>query len=459
MEKKYRLTDETIEFCGFELHRIESLKDFGHIKKGDKGGFVQSENNLSHDGDCWIFGDAYVYGNANVSNNAKVYDNANVYGCADVFNDARIYGSAKVYDNAKVFDNANVFDDANVFGDAKVFGNTKVFDDAMIYGKSYVYDNAYVSGNVKVCGYAYVCGNVKLCDKTKVYDNAYVYGNVKVCGDTTIRGFAKVSSHSDYIVFKNWWSSGRYFTWTRSDNMWSAGCFYGTGKELIEKAYKDSELSGREYKRIVDYVESILGNEKIKESKMDIVSNQVTINKENIINLYNDASGEQKELLRHMFGNDMFQQKDIRDKIKTFDDALHKLGDKHELVKDYKNLIVCGCVTKDIIAFAKLRIIAEALNEGWKPTFDDGECRYYPFFKIYTKKEYDKFNEIQKKECHFAGLSGNNANEDGVIISNMSYMSSVSITNYGSRIALKTRELAEYFGNQFIDIWAEYLFA
>ena len=46
--------------------------------------------------------------------------------------------------------------------------------------------------------------------------------------------------------------------------MWKVGCFYGTGKELIEKAYKDSELSGREYKRVVDYVESILTNEKNK---------------------------------------------------------------------------------------------------------------------------------------------------------------------------------------------------
>ena len=219
MEKKYRLTDETIEFNGVKLYRIEALKDFGDVKKGDKGGFLQSEENLSQLGNCWIF------------------DNAIVYGKAEVFGDAMIYCSAKVYYYAKVFDNAKVYDNANVFGDAKVFGNTKFFGDAMIYGKAEVYDNAKV------------CGNVKVCD------------DAKVCGDTTIRGFAKVSSHSDYIVFKNWWSSGRYFTWTRSNNMWSVGCFYGTGKELIEKAYKDSELSGREYKRVVKYVESILRDE------------------------------------------------------------------------------------------------------------------------------------------------------------------------------------------------------
>ena len=207
MEKKYKLTDETIEFNGVKLHRIEALKDLSVVKKGDKGGFVQSEKNLSHDGDCWIFGYAMIYGSAKISDNAKVF------GCAEV------YGNANVFDNANVCDNVKVCGDANVFGDAYVYG------------------------------------------KAEVYDNAKVCGNVKICGDTTIRGFAKVSSHSDYIVFKNWWSSGRYFTWTRSNNMWSVGCFYGTGKELIEKAYKDSELSGREYKRVVKYVESILRDE------------------------------------------------------------------------------------------------------------------------------------------------------------------------------------------------------
>lgn len=84
----------------------------------------------------------------------------------------------------------------------------------------------------------------------RVYDNARVFGNAQVFGN------------ADYIVFKNWWSSGRYLTWTRSNNIWRVGCFYGTGEELIAKAYKDSETSGREYERIVKYVQSIReGNE------------------------------------------------------------------------------------------------------------------------------------------------------------------------------------------------------
>ena len=60
---------------------------------------------------------------------------------------------------------------------------------------------------------------------------------------------------SDYYVGKNIWSGGRYFTYTSPNIMWKVGCFYGTSEELIKKAYKDSELSGRNYERIVKYVE------------------------------------------------------------------------------------------------------------------------------------------------------------------------------------------------------------
>ena len=70
MEKKYKLTDETININGRTLYRIEALKDFNDVKKGDKGGFVEKEENLSQISDCWVYGDAMVY------NNAMVYGNA-----------------------------------------------------------------------------------------------------------------------------------------------------------------------------------------------------------------------------------------------------------------------------------------------------------------------------------------------------------------------------------------------
>ena len=227
MSKKYKLTDETINLNGATLYRIEALKDFGEIKKGDKGGFIESENNLAHEGDAWVSDNAHVYGDACVFDNARVYNNAFVSGYAQVYGNARVYGNAWLYDNTRVCGYSWVADNARVYGDANVC------DDSSVFGSACVYDNASVYGDALVRGYACVCGD------------------------------AEISNKSDYIVFQNWWSSGRYFTWTRSNNMWSVGCFYGTGEELIKKAYKDSELSGREYERVVRYVESILAEENL----------------------------------------------------------------------------------------------------------------------------------------------------------------------------------------------------
>ena len=216
--KKYELSNETIEIDGITLHRIKALKDFSDVKAGDLGGWVEKEDNLSQMGDAWV------------------YENAEVYGNAKVHGDAEIYRNAKVFGNAKIYDNAEVFGNAEIYGNAVISGNAKVFDNAQVYGDAIVYDNARVFGNARVCQGASVCGNAM------------------VCGDAMVRCGA------DYIIFKNFWSSGRFFTWTRSNNMWKVGCFYGTGEELIEKAYKDSAKSGKEYEKIVRYVDSILSD-------------------------------------------------------------------------------------------------------------------------------------------------------------------------------------------------------
>ena len=190
------------------------------------------------------------------------------------------------------------------------------------------------------------------------------------------------------------------------------------------------------------------------------MNKELKISAEVALAAYNNTDANGRELLEHLFGKDIFHPKYVRDRIKTFDDAFHAIGDKHELVKDYKNLIVCYCIPKDIIAFAKLRIIAEALNEGWKPTFKDGECRYYPWFYIYTKKEYEELDEDEKKECRVVYRSFSSASASGgVVYASVGGASSYSDAGYGSRLSFKTREIAEYFGKQFIDIWAEFLFA
>ena len=172
------------------------------------------------------------------------------------------------------------------------------------------------------------------------------------------------------------------------------------------------------------------------------MNSQITINKENILNAYNQASGEQKALLENMFGKDMFQTKDIKERVKTFDDAVAILGNDNQAVIDYYAIADKTC-TEDILAFAKLRVIAEALNEGWKPEFTKDEYRYYTYYCFYTKQEYDNLPDEDKKTCRAVGSAY--------------YKSAFSITDAGIRIAFKNCELAEYAGQQFFDIYKDFV--
>lgn len=139
MNKKYELLQNYyIEHAGRTLYRIKALRDFGNVKTGDIGGYVQSEDNLSHEGDCWVYDNAKVFNSAKIHNNAIIFENAQVYDEAEVFGNARIHGDAKIYDNAGIFDNATIFENAIVCNNARVkyiarvYGNAKIDRDTII---------------------------------------------------------------------------------------------------------------------------------------------------------------------------------------------------------------------------------------------------------------------------------------------------------------------------------------
>ena len=92
MNRKYEFTGETKNWIGRKLHRIRAVRDFGDVKAGDLGGWIEKERNLSHDGDAWVYGNAEVYGDAWVYGNAWVYGDARVSGNAKVSGNAEVYG-------------------------------------------------------------------------------------------------------------------------------------------------------------------------------------------------------------------------------------------------------------------------------------------------------------------------------------------------------------------------------
>lgn len=107
-EKKYSLTNETIKYYQVTLHRIVAERDFGDVKRGQLGGFIESEANLSHEGDCWVADNAKGLENAIVEDNARVEGEAvmkggTVIGFAKVGEKARLFACAWVSDNAVVY--------------------------------------------------------------------------------------------------------------------------------------------------------------------------------------------------------------------------------------------------------------------------------------------------------------------------------------------------------------------
>lgn len=181
------------------------------------------------------------------------------------------------------------------------------------------------------------------------------------------------------------------------------------------------------------------------------MNKDIKIQKDNVLNAYKNANQEQKELLEHLFGSEVFKPADVRERIKTFADAAKAVGieDPEEWEDNYSE------VEPDILAYFKLRIIVKALNEGWEPTFAEDEWRYYPWFYLYTQDEIENMNSDEKKKrnlqlCKIGDYAGFG-------YANSSYAPSDAAAPVGSRLCLKNSELASYCGTQFIEIWKDYV--
>ena len=134
MDKKYKLIKSDMK----GLYRVKAVRDFGNVKKGDIGGYVQSEDNLSHEGYCW------VHGNAIIHDNARIYGNAQISDCAVIDGNARIYGNAQISDCAVIDGNVRIY------GDSEIWDYAIIRDNALIYGDSVISGNAFIDGDAEI---------------------------------------------------------------------------------------------------------------------------------------------------------------------------------------------------------------------------------------------------------------------------------------------------------------------
>ncbi len=165
---KYVLTQETLEIDGHRLFRIKALIDIARhdIKAGDYGGFVESEANLSQEGDAWVDERACVFENAWVGGNAL------------------LYGDVIARGNSRIFE------------DAEVGGRTDIYGNAAIYGAARIHNEVCIVKDSGTCGTLWyarrdACWEARWSHIT-IRDNAEVYGTADITGNVIMQGAANI---------------------------------------------------------------------------------------------------------------------------------------------------------------------------------------------------------------------------------------------------------------------------
>lgn len=183
---------------------------------------------------------------------------------------------------------------------------------------------------------------------------------------------------------------------------------------------------------------------------------EIKITTEKVREAYKKGNDCVKSVLHNLFGEDVCAPKNVMDRVKTFEDACIETGTDIQAFNEMtKNL------DEHVVTYMKLSIIVKALNEDDKfPYFTKDEWRYYPYFWLYTKDEYEKMNAKDREKISrvlFRSFNGANS-YGGVAFADAGHDASTADSHVGARLVFRNRELALYAGKQFIDLYVKHLF-
>lgn len=143
--------------------------------------------------------------------------------------------------------------------------------------------------------------------------------------------------------------------------------------------------------------------------------------------IYKTASPELKIMLEDTFGKEFFSQK-VTERIKTYEDACSELG----ITPIDESVLLSNGFTKDEIAYRKIKTITEALNEGWKPNWNnENQYKWTPYFYPNSSS--------------------------GFVFRYAVYSDSLADAGDGLRLCFKSDELATYAGKQFTELYKEFI--
>ena len=181
--KKYKMLNiDYVTDSGVVLHPIQALKNFGGVKKGDRGGYIESYSNLSQKGNCWVGGEAKVYGGSEVTDYAIVDENAIVCNTF-VGADSVISGSATLIDSSITGD---TYVDGNALIVNTIVSGCTIMDDSVVksaYALELILNDCYICDNAVVDFYEMHCINNASFGRNAIIKNSRDFVIVYECGN------------------------------------------------------------------------------------------------------------------------------------------------------------------------------------------------------------------------------------------------------------------------------------
>ena len=245
--RKYELTNISMEFGIKTLYKIRALKNFSDVKKGDLGGWVSSENNLSQEGNCWI------YDEAKCMDNARMYDDSCMYNYSEMYDSSRMHGDSKMYDSSEMHDSSTMYGNSIMYGNSMMCGYSKMFDNTEMFDDSAMYEYSVMNG------YSIMFGNSEL------YDDSEMHGRSRMYGDSILKDEEKlygelISKVDKFIDISN--PKGEMVTGVLKDGevLFNVGNLSEINKEeFLDILYNGNEIieessSRKEYLKIINII-------------------------------------------------------------------------------------------------------------------------------------------------------------------------------------------------------------
>ena len=237
--RKYEMTNITMEFEERTLYRIRALKNFRNVKAGDLGGWVSGKHNLSQEGDCWIYDEAKCMDNARMYHNSAMYNNAVMCDFSEMHGCSEMHNYSAMLDNSRMYNCSAMYDNSRMYNDSKMYSNSRMFDNSAMYN------------------------NAVMLDNSKMFENSRMYRDSRLKNKENLYG-KLVTKVDRFIEINN--TGGRVVTGVLKDGkiLYNIGCQNEITKEVfIDRIYNDDggiekHPYRKEYLKIIDVIESYL---------------------------------------------------------------------------------------------------------------------------------------------------------------------------------------------------------